>query len=379
MKLFGPEIKGLMFQRAKNFPQMSEHLTNNSSCILDASIKLLTLNIRDKFKILQLADMHYDNDPDLIKNNQQITRNLISLEGPDLVVFSGDQVSGWKTKDYESLLKALVQPLIDTNTNWATILGNHDIESNLSPQDILCLDSQYTGSMTLHTNLQNRNNSLDYILPIHTRDYSQKVAHLILLDASIMECDGKPGSGCVSKPQLQWLEAQTLNTTSLAFLHQPMPEYNDLYHHYNTYGLRKETSGCSSENPGLFQTLKRLKSWGTSVGHDHNNEYTGEYDTLTLNYGRKTGFGSYGPDFTDRGARVFEIDLNGTVKTWIRTEKEVILEQVLNIPDNKFLKCGEEESWTLVIVLSVLLPLSLVFGLGFLLYFKRWRRKLTSA
>ena len=347
---------------------------SNDTCILDASVRLLSLNPQNKFKIMQLADLHYEPNPNIIKLNQNITRNLLLLEKPDLVIFSGDQISGWKTDNYRELHEMVVQPLVELNIKWAYILGNHDIESDLSPQQILCLDSQYPLSMTLHTNLKN-DDQLDYILPIHSSDFSTIQGWIMLLDASVMECNGVPGAGCVSNQQLNWLESNFTsihqNKSSIAFFHQAMPEYNKLYHYYDTYGKRMESSGCSIENPGLFNLLKKFPVWGTSIGHDHNNEYTGKLDSLTLNYGRKTGHGSYGPDFVDRGARVFEFQ-GSTINTWIRTEKEVIYEQELHRPNpKKFLECGQEESWVLVIVLSVLLTICVFGAVGAAFLLKR--------
>lgn len=46
------------------------------------------------------------------------------------------------------------------------------------------------------------------------------------------------------------------------------------------------------------------------VGHDHNNDYYGNYDGVNLAYGRKTGYGAYGPSGMLHGARVFEVSLN---------------------------------------------------------------------
>jgi len=58
-----------------------------------------------------------------------------------------------------------------------------------------------------------------------------------------------------------------------------------------------------------------------AVGHDHNSDYYGNYNGIMLSYGRKSGYGSYGPKFLLRGARVFEIsqdDFTITIDTWIR-------------------------------------------------------------
>ena len=70
----------------------------------------------------------------------------------------------------------------------------------------------------------------------------------------------------------------------------------------------------------MFKAIKEQKTieW-ISVGHDHNNDYHGIYDGINLAYGRKTGFGCYGPKNLKHGARVFEVNQDPySVKTWIR-------------------------------------------------------------
>ena len=42
-------------------------------------------------------------------------------------------------------------------------------------------------------------------------------------------------------------------------------------------------------------------------GHDHNSDYSGFYKDIELIYGRKTGFGSYGPKYVQRGATVIKL------------------------------------------------------------------------
>jgi hypothetical protein len=56
-----------------------------------------------------------------------------------------------------------------------------------------------------------------------------------------------------------------------------------------------------------------------SCGHDHNNDYWGRYQGINLAYGRKSGFGGYGPDGFPPGARVFEVTQEPYgIETWIR-------------------------------------------------------------
>lgn len=45
-----------------------------------------------------------------------------------------------------------------------------------------------------------------------------------------------------------------------------------------------------------------------SSGHDHMNDFIGEYNGVRLAYGRKTGYGSTGPlPGVTRGARVIQL------------------------------------------------------------------------
>lgn len=45
------------------------------------------------------------------------------------------------------------------------------------------------------------------------------------------------------------------------------------------------------------------------VGHNHNNDYGGLYkEKIELVYGRKTGYGGYGPWYSERGGRVIKLN-----------------------------------------------------------------------
>lgn len=106
-------------------------------------------------------------------------------------------------------------------------------------------------------------------------------------------------------------------------MHMPMVEYVNLYNDYDFYGHAQEPVCCWSVNTGLFAALKEQPTveW-VSVGHDHNNDYYGSYEGINLAYGRKGGYGCYGPIFPmSRGARVFEVTEEPfSIKTWVREE-----------------------------------------------------------
>ncbi len=106
-------------------------------------------------------------------------------------------------------------------------------------------------------------------------------------------------------------------------MHIPIPEYLDVFNNGKYYGTKNEKIACGSVNTGLFAAMleQPTVNW-VSCGHDHNNDFYGEHMGITLSYGRKTGYGGYGPFGMKRGARVFEVSLRPYyhIETWVREE-----------------------------------------------------------
>ena len=79
-------------------------------------------------------------------------------------------------------------------------------------------------------------------------------------------------------------------------------------------------------------------------GHDHDNDFYGKYHGITIGYGRKTGFGGYGPKVgMQRGSRVFELDCSsktGEYLSWIRENDGT------KVTEQKAHRAGEWKKWT---------------------------------
>lgn len=116
----------------------------------------------------------------------------------------------------------------------------------------------------------------------------------------------------------------------MLFMHIPLVEYINLYNDYDFYGHAEEPICCQAGNTGLFAAVieQPTVQWITA-GHDHNNDYYGNYLGINMGYGRKGGYGCYGPTFPMmQGARVFEITKEPfSIKTWVREESGEIKEE----------------------------------------------------
>ena len=98
-----------------------------------------------KYKILQVADLHYSVSAGVCRDTvlspcvgaDNISNSLLShvldIEKPDLVVFSGDQLNGQGTSwDVKSVLAKFAQSVTDRGIPWAAVFGNHDDEDGES-------------------------------------------------------------------------------------------------------------------------------------------------------------------------------------------------------------------------------------------------------
>lgn len=119
----------------------------------------------------------------------------------------------------------------------------------------------------------------------------------------------------------------------LAFMHIPLPEYLDMYNIKDTYGTNNELLCCSSINTGLYNAMKNLGTIkSVTCGHDHGNDFYGDYNGIKLHYGRKTGVGGHPArkewhTLLKNGARIFEVTIDQSVfdfESWIREEDGAI-------------------------------------------------------
>ena len=96
-----------------------------------AAEKQLKFNAEGKFKIVQLTDMHYGEGDEKDGNTDRLITEILNKEQPDLVVVTGDVVSGymwdgvtrpWLAPEYSKMFNVITE----LGYHWATTAGNHD-------------------------------------------------------------------------------------------------------------------------------------------------------------------------------------------------------------------------------------------------------------
>lgn len=320
-----------------------------------------------KFRILHLTDIHEvplppeDEDTEnhaeeraKSKETMNVIRSCIELAKPDLVVFGGDNISGFpKGCTYEHMrntIKRIVEPVAERNIPLAVIFGNHDSE--------MLRDFPFTHrEMQLaifaeYDNLRTTMNDSDIfgcgscLLPILRSDSDDIAWNIWCIESNdyIRQPDyNRPvdlGYDYVHKDQLDWrtnaaeqLKKQNNGkpVPSIVFQHIPLLQLYDLFEEteheepgticqfgkYYKVPSDAFISGTLREAP--CPTPKRrdeLESWVSSgdivaafFGHDHPNDFTARINGIDLvqtpgvRYNAATGI---------QGGRLVILDENDT-------------------------------------------------------------------
>ncbi|PWN41817.1 Metallo-dependent phosphatase [Ceraceosorus guamensis] len=192
-----------------------------------------------KFKIMQIADLHFSTSPEPCRGTDTTPCNAKTMtdlmgqwldeEKPDLVVFSGDQLNGQGTSwDERSVLATYLRPVIDRKILWTSIMGNHDSQTGLLTRrelQLLLSHMPYSLARAGPANLHNGTGAGNYY--IHLRAPTPDATHLFslyfldsgvnapvtgmgsLLPWSFFGISASKGYDWVRKDQIQWLLDQS--------------------------------------------------------------------------------------------------------------------------------------------------------------------------
>ena len=314
-----------------------------SQGLLAQEIKL-QFDEQGAFKIAQFTDMHfYDGGP----RSPQVLENMravLEAEKPDLVILTGDVVTGSKKKG-ESLenWKIITDLLIEYNTPYAVAFGNHDDEAEVSRLQLLDYLSERPLCLISDEGGEEVKGIGNYVLPVSNR--KGEVANLLYsMDSRAYSLKkGVDGYGWFDRSQVEWFAstnqhwlAKNRDIQALMFFHIPLPEYKEAFDHGQfRNGVRMEEECAPKINTGMFSELVLQGNvLGTFVGHDHNNNYVAQLFDIALCYGYFSGGNSY-QDLPLNGARIILLEEDEPAfTTWLHRRDGKILYKA-KLPQSK--------------------------------------------
>ena len=283
------------------------------------------------FRIVQFTDTHLDpRSPERLaeaeKTFARIDR-IIRTERPDLLVFTGDVVTG-------SPAAGMWQRLLDTLSRrevpYCIVLGNHDAEQDLPRSEIARRVTSAAGSLNT---LGTTGELADVELPVLDSTARKPAAVLYCLDShDYSTLPGIKGYGWFEQEQIAWLRGRCAARTSenggtplpgLAFFHIPLAEYVTAWCNPGNprIGRAAEKECPGVLNPGMFAAMAESRSiMGTFTGHDHDIDYLVAEQGIALGYGRSSGDNTTYNNLRP-GARVIVLhEGERGFETWIRED-----------------------------------------------------------
>lgn len=296
-------------------------------------IEKFSFNNKGEFKIVQFTDTHFYLGG---KQSQDVVDNInyiMKTEKPDLLVLTGDIVTGGNRLESWDSITALLERY---NTPYAITFGNHDDEGEESRKELYEHLKKKEHAILMDKQNGKVSGTANYVLEI-TNNKSNSEKLLYCMDSrsySTAKDKGVDGYGWFDRSQINWF-AET-NTTlleknqgaeALFFFHIPLPEYKEAFDHGEfRQGVRMEEECSPKINTGMFaEMVQQGNVKGMFVGHDHSNNYAAQLYGIAFCYGYFSGGNSY-HDLPLRGARVILLEEGKSGFTsWLRRTDGKIL------------------------------------------------------
>ena len=263
---------------------------------------------------------------------------VLRRENPDLVLFAGDNAISCSTQTVlRNYLTAMTSYLEENRIPWAHVYGNHDDENALSreKQQIVYEEFDYCVSQAGPEDIKGVGN---YVLPVYSSDESRTdpVFSVWGMDSGSYITDkGLPGKQAVLNntmyvglkgssyaympfTQIRWYFNTSEEIEAFAghkvpgmmFFHIPLQEFYEIWlnkEQTGTEGTREDPICAGPLNSGMFTAMvERGDIKAVVCGHDHINDYAGEFCGIQLCYASNIGYDTYHNESL-MGGRVFVI------------------------------------------------------------------------
>ena len=250
----------------------------------------------DSIGILQVTDIHLGSTghwrDDL--NSFARIKKLVSTYDPQFIFITGDLFTG--EKPYGSLLAAYAVHFFDgLGRPWFYTFGNHDAEGGFGHDEIYnVFKTSEWGIIGFHKSEDLK--KYDYYVDV-------KIGKEKNPNWQVYAFDSGPHSGvkAVQPDQINWYKEKSLQSKNryqksiraISIFHIPLIQYEELWRDTNIHksGVSLEKVYYEEDDGSLYNAFIEVGNIeATFCGHDHYNNYWGEYTGgITLAYGYISG------------------------------------------------------------------------------------------
>ncbi|KAJ0404419.1 hypothetical protein P43SY_007672 [Pythium insidiosum] len=297
------------------------------------------------FKVVQFADLHFKgnasypcmNTPEWMDPSKctesvmnQFIDDVLDVEKPDLVVFSGDNDEAYNESYATVAIEQFTRAVVARGIPHVEILGNHDAE-NLWDRGALLdeiIATQHSLTSRGPAEVAGDGNYILNVLAPEDGPWGPKgtdVFRMYFLDSHAYPNytrfpDNWSNYAWIEQSQVAYYRRAAASHQSLVpsimFFHIALVEYTGAPTQMSTPlrigSVYRDYVGCSDVDSHLFSALRDYGDVkATFVGHDHLNDFCYKREDIQLCYGGGAGLGrAYGSMYTPRRARVIEWTVN---------------------------------------------------------------------
>ena len=182
-------------------------------CAVLSKAQKLSFNKDGTFKVVQFTDMHYIHGSPKSDTTLLLISRVLDAEKPDMVIFTGDIVTGRPVREGWD---ALTKFVIDRQIPFAVALGNHDHEQGVTREEIARIITAYPNNLNT-ISVPGVTGVMNDVIPIYGSEKHLKVNALIYCfdSGAYSTIDGIKGYGWITLEQIKWYKNQSLRYTIL--------------------------------------------------------------------------------------------------------------------------------------------------------------------
>lgn len=309
-----------------------------------------------KFKILHITDIHdvepvMDDDEDRSIPERRdietlnVIEKLVEKTNPDLVVFGGDNISGyWEEFTYDlvrSTIQKITKPIRDRNIPLCVVFGNHDGEVGFHTEFQMLMYMEY---QNCRSNLNDADvyGTGNCCVTIKSSKDDKDAFAIWLIDSNDYQKNEKGDFpyDCVHEDQIAWYEKRAKELKDAnggeplpAILFQHIPVQQEMigfkevtkddeytferggrYFYLANEILEGRVRECpcppymENDHTQQFESWKKMGDiFAAFFGHDHINDFKMKIDGIDLYQTLGAGFFTYG---MEHGGRLIVLDEN---------------------------------------------------------------------
>ena len=282
---------------------------------------MLTVH-NNNFTLLQLTDIHIGQYPFVKEDLLTLDKLDATLKSTtaDLVVITGDLIWSEGVTTPEKGYRAIIDLLNKYDIPVAITYGNHDSEEGLTRTDLRNFEKEIHHLVEKKEIFIDSDDKEAFTVELYNQE---NLAHVLyFFDSGANSLVDLEGYDWVSLEQIDWYEKTMKNyqqkgheKDDLAFLHIPLPEFNQAGEHIlDGYHWEMNPRVSSPKlNSGLFSRIQKNNHiHAIFCGHDHDNNFDGLFMGIHCVYGNVSGYNCYGE--LPRGYRLIELT-NGEIST----------------------------------------------------------------